>query len=203
MKMTFQDLAKRILARPCVHPVRLVAVDGGAGAGKTTFAGRLAASLGGVPVIPMDDFISFDDLTEFWSRLEGQVLTPLFQGRDVRYQKRDWVNDLHGSGLGDWREVPFFETVVLEGVGASRQALASRLTYAVWVDAPSEVRLQRGLERDAGIEGIRAIWEQWMIGEERFLDADGARGRADMVVDGTMRCETHEFVILTLPERDM
>jgi len=42
----YADLARSVLAaRPGLGPVRLVAVDGPAGSGKTTFAGRLAAAL--------------------------------------------------------------------------------------------------------------------------------------------------------------
>ena len=183
--MGFGILGQTIMAVPCEHPVRLIAVDGGAGAGKTTFAGHLSTALGGAPIIPMDDFIAFDDLTEFWPRLEEQVLMPLFQGRDIRYQKRDWVNDMAGRGLGEWRNVPFSPIVLLEGVGASRRAVASRLSYAVWIETPWQTRMDRGLERDKGIEDIKGIWERWMDGERKFLEADGAKQRADLIVDGT------------------
>jgi SAM-dependent methyltransferase len=181
--------------------VRLIAVDGGAGAGKTTFAGHLAAALGGAPVIPLDDFIAFDDLTGFWARLEEQVLLPLFQSRDIRYQQRDWVGDMGGRGLKEWRELPFSKTLIFEGVGASRRAVAERLAYAVWIDAPADTRLARGLERDAKVEGIRKIWERWMPDERRFLEADQARGRADLVVDGTVPYEGAENAFQVTEER--
>lgn len=186
-KLSFQDLAAKITAKPCAHPVRLIAVDGGAGAGKTTFAGHLAVALGGPPVIPMDDFLAWDDLTEFWPRMEEQVLKPLFQGKDPRYQKRDWVNDKDGRGLGEWRDVPFSKTVLIEGVGAARKALASRLAYSIWIEAPWETRLNRGIARDG--EAVRDVWLGWMEGEERFIQAQKAFQRADLVVDGTVPYE--------------
>jgi hypothetical protein len=71
-------LAREILARPLVHRVRLVAVDGAAGAGKSTFARSLAAALGGAPIVPIDDFLAWDDLTEFWPRGERGGVEPLF-----------------------------------------------------------------------------------------------------------------------------
>jgi uridine kinase len=178
-----RSLAREILARPLVHPVRLVAVDGAAGSGKSTFAHALAGALGNVPVIPMDDFLAWDDLTEFWPRLEREVLAPLFAGRAIRYQQRDWLNDNLGRSLGDFREVPFSETMILEGIGAGRRAVASRLSYLVWIEAPGALRLERGVARDG--EAARARWEAFMPGEAAFLSAEGCRTRADLVVDGS------------------
>jgi hypothetical protein len=176
-------LAGEILARPLAHRVRLVAVDGFAGSGKSTFAASLAAVLGGAPVIPMDDFLAWDDLTEFWPRLEREVLEPLLAGGPVRYQKRDWLNDNLGRSLGDFREVPRAETVLLEGIGSGRRAVATRLSYLVWVEAPPALRLARGIARDG--EQARALWLGFMPGEQAFHDAEGARERANLVVDGT------------------
>ena len=56
--IAYADLAARVRAvPPRLGPVRLVAVDGGAGSGKTSFAARLAAALDGVPVLHTDDFL--------------------------------------------------------------------------------------------------------------------------------------------------
>jgi uridine kinase len=185
-RRTFSELAMTLRSRRCTHRVRLVAVDGGAGAGKTTFAGRLSQALDGAPIVKMDDFISFDDLEEWWLRLERQVLEPLFAGKAARYQIRDWVGDLHGRGLGDWVDLPFSEIVIFEGVGSSRRALGDRLCYSVWIEAPAELRIERGVERDRNVEGNREIWLRWLPGEQRFHDEDGTRQRADLIVDGTV-----------------
>ncbi|MES2202609.1 MAG: hypothetical protein V4498_10190 [candidate division FCPU426 bacterium] len=189
------------MSKPCIHPVRLVAVDGGAGAGKTTFAAKLALALGGAPVVPMDDFNAFDDLVEYWPRLEEQILSPLFAGKSFRYQKRDWVHDMAGRGLADWREIPFSPLLILEGIGAARRQVASRLAYAVWISAPSALRLQRGITRDSGVEDIQSIWERFMPGEQKFFEEDGTRERADLVVDGALPYEADGGVFHVLKER--
>jgi uridine kinase len=181
--LDYTTLARELLARPLAHGARLVAVDGAAGSGKSTFARALADALGGAPIVPIDDFLAWDDLTEFWPRLEREVLEPLFAGRSIRYQQRDWRNDNLGRGLGGFRDVPFSETLVLEGIGAGRRAVAARLSYLVWVDAPAALRFERGIARDG--EGARALWEGFMPGEEAFHDAEGTRDRADLRVDGT------------------
>lgn len=187
--MNFKELSQKILSRACPHPVRLIGVDGGAGAGKSTFAGYLAEALGAVPVIPMDDFLAWDDLTEFWPRMEAQVLEPLFSGKGLRYQMRDWAGDNAGRGLKDWRELPFSSTVVLEGIGALRRKLQSRLCYGIWIDTPETLRFQRGIERDKNVEGAQSLWETWTPGEKAFIELERAFERADLVVDGTVPYE--------------
>src|SRR6476661_8671860 len=72
---TFRSLAGSILARP--GGVRLVAVDGYGGAGKSTFAARLAAALGGAAVVHTDDFATGASGVEWWPRLEREVIVPL------------------------------------------------------------------------------------------------------------------------------
>lgn len=181
--LTIAEIAIKIREAPCEHLVRLVAVDGGAGAGKTTMAYRLAAELG-APVIQLDDFISFGDLEGWWPRFESQVLEPLFLGERVHYQIRDWVNDVHGDGLAGWKEVPWSPIVIIEGVGASRQAIADRLAFAIWVEVEATERLRRGIERDRDQPNIVEIWQRWQVMEAEFFARDKALERADLVVSG-------------------
>ena len=75
---SFRSLAESILALP--GGVRLVAVDGYGGAGKSTFAARLAAALGGAAVVHTDDFATGEPGVEWWPRLEREVIVPLSAG---------------------------------------------------------------------------------------------------------------------------
>jgi uridine kinase len=180
---SFQVLADEIRKAPRLARVKLVAVDGPAGAGKSTFARRLSLALGGAPVVSLDDFLAWGDLESWWPRFAGQVLSPLLAGRPATYQARDWSGDWHGDTLGTWRTVCPAPVVVVEGVTASRRAAAAWLTSQVFVDAPGPVRLERGLARDG--ERARRLWRDWMGREARFFIADRTRERADVVVDGT------------------
>jgi uridine kinase len=159
--------------------VRLVGVDGPSGSGKSTLAVPLAARLQ-APVIKIDDFVSWTDFAGWWPRFEDQVLSPLMDGRDAVYQKRDWANDEFGSSLGGWRRVPFSPVVVIEGVTSTRASVSDRLACRVWVEAPADERLRRGLARDG--ESHRALWERWMREETLFFDEDRTKARADFVV---------------------
>ena len=175
-------LAETILTGPQLRPFRLVAVDGRAGSGKSTFARRLSVALGGAPVLPLDDLLGWDDLTEFWPRLEAQALLPLFEGRSARYQARDWEHDPYGRELGPWKDFPFSPLVILEGVGSARKELRSRIAYAIWIETPPPVCLQRGISRD-GVERT-SLWMDWQEREAAFFEADPVSSHVHLIVDG-------------------
>ncbi|BCY10755.1 uridine kinase [Actinoplanes sp. L3-i22] len=175
------EIAASVLARPPVSGIRIVGVDGRSGTGKSFLAGRLATLLA-APIIEIDDFVSWDRFAGWWPRFEEQVLVPLLAGRDATYQARDWT-DWYGSTLGDWKTQPWAPTIILEGVTCTRRDTIGRLTYAVWVDAPAELRLARGLARDSAFPGKEALWQTWMREEDDFFTADATPDRADRIVD--------------------
>lgn len=189
-------LAELILARECARPLRLVAVDGRAGSGKSTLASKLAQRLRGAPLLPLDDFIAWDDLESFWPRLEEQVLAPLLQGRAARYQARDWERDPYGRAVREWKVLPFAPVIVVEGVGAARAALQERLACAVWVETRPELCLERGLQRDGAQSPER--WLAWQERECHFFAADPVSSRASLVVSGEAPTEAHEVAVLNL-----
>jgi uridine kinase len=175
----FADLAAAIRnAPPRCGPVRLAAIDGPGGAGKSLFAQRLASHLGGVPVVHTDDFASWENPVNWWGRLEDEVLEPLAAGQPVRYRAYDWST----RRLGEWRDLPQSDLVLLEGVTSARRALADRLSLSIWMEAPLPVRLARGIERDG--PAMHDQWERWMASEETHFGRDRPMDRADVIVDG-------------------
>lgn len=164
---------------PSCGRTRLVAVDGAAGSGKTTFAGRLAAAAG-AQVIHSDEFpVPWDGPPDAWfGPFAEQVLTPLGRGRPGRFRRYDWVRGEHA----EWVEVAPAPLLLVEGVAAARRATAHLLAYVIWVEAPAGLRLERGLARDGA--GLREQWEGWMRAEREWFARDGTRSRADLRVDG-------------------
>lgn len=182
MIIEFGWLARELHVRQTKRDPALVGVDGPSGSGKSTFAGRLSDTFDDVAVIPLDDFVSWSDLDRWWPRLEVQVLDPLSRCVPARYQQRDWKNDPRGTSLAGWRVVEPKRVVILEGVTATRQAISDRLTLAIWVEAPQDLRLTRGVSRDG--DHMRDRWVEWMQREEAFFTADGTRQRAHVIVAG-------------------
>ena len=103
---------------PSCGLTRVVAVDGPAGSGKTTFAGRLARELD-AQVIHSDDFpVPWDEPPAAWfGRVEDQVLGPLATGGPGRYERYDWVR----GTFEDWVDVPVAPVLLLEGVSTARR----------------------------------------------------------------------------------
>jgi uridine kinase len=156
-----------------------VCIDGPAGSGKTTLANRLGAALG-APVLHVDDLLEgWGDLEGVWPRLQHGVLEPLAAGRAGRYRRYDWT----AEKFAEWQPVAPTHTLVLEGCGSARRAVDSVAVLRVWVEAPADVRLARGLARDG--EAVRAHWLAWMRDEAEHFAAEQTRARADLVVDGT------------------
>ncbi|GAA4251586.1 uridine kinase family protein [Dactylosporangium darangshiense] len=179
-----QTIAADIARRDPVNGIRIVGVDGPSGSGKSFLAAQISKLLA-APIIEIDDFVSWDCFADWWPRFDAQVLTPLLAGRDAVYQARDW-NDWYGSSLGAWKTQPWLPTIVLEGVTCTRSETIGRLAYAVWVEAPAELRLARGMARDTAFPGKAALWQRWMREEDTFFAADDTRNRADIIVDTSM-----------------
>jgi len=175
---TYAALADRVRALPprC-GAVRVVAVDGGAGSGKTTFAERLAAALDGAPVVHTDDLLltGWASITGFWDNLQG-LLDALATGRRGSYRRYDWMAGQPAERV----EVDVVPVLVVEGVTVSA-ATRGRHVLAVTVEAPRGLRLTRGLARDG--EDMRPEWLHWLAQEDAFF-ADPAHARADVRVDG-------------------
>ncbi|MFI9153154.1 uridine kinase [Streptomyces sp. NPDC053367] len=161
---------------PSLGPVRLVAVDGHAGSGKSTFAGRLAAELGGAPALHLDDIATHEELFTWTGRLMEEVVEPLGRGEPAVYRPYDWRT----RRFGPPRALPPADVVLIEGVGAGRRVLRPCLARLMWMRMPREQAWARGRERDG--EEQRAFWDGWVDAEARHFAEDPSEPYADLVV---------------------
>jgi len=181
----YADLAGTIRQRePRCGSVRVVAVDGVAGAGKSTVSAELAAALGAAPIVPTDDLASHEQLFEWWPVLVAAVFEPLSVGRSGHYRRYDWSRREYGEP----RSVPVAPVLVVEGAGAGRRELAPWLSYLVWVDADVTAAHERGLRRDLASLGpswydeLVRFWAVWAAAERAHFAADPTIDRADFIV---------------------
>ncbi|MFK0265318.1 uridine kinase [Streptomyces angustmyceticus] len=174
------SLATRLHALPpSCGPVRLIAVDGHAGSGKSTFAGRLAGELGGAPVVHTDDLATHEELFAWSGRFADQILRPLSRGGTARYGVYDWVR----GGFTEERELAPAPLVLVEGVGAGRRALRPYLAALLWMELASEHSWGRGRLRDG--PGLATFWSGWIPAERAHFAADPSRPYADFLVHQT------------------
>jgi cytidylate kinase len=81
--------------------------------------------------------------------------------------------------------------LVVEGCGSSPRALARWTTLRVWVQAPPDVRMARGLARDGA--ALEPEWRRWQLTEAADFTREGTRARADLLVDGAAVCSEARF----------
>ena len=178
------DVAELVLGLADTRPPtlgsgRLVCIDGPGGSGKSTLAEAL------VGLAPAGRVVHMDDLYDGWEglgRVTDQLATlllPLAEGRPGSYRRYDW----HAKAFAETVTVEPVPLLVVEGVGSAAAAYSTLATLVVWVEAPRDERLQRGLARDG--EELRRQWLRWMADEDRLFAEERTAERADVVVDGT------------------
>ena len=165
------EIASWLAATQLGHPVR-VAVDGITAAGKTTFAGELAAAIIGRQGVHLstDDYHHQRERRRRQGRLSAggyyedaydldafrdRVLVPLGPDGDRRYQPRyhdldtdEFVDDPPVTALAD-------DVMVVDGSFLQRPDLAPHWDAVVWLDTNFATALDRALARDEHLFGGR------------------------------------------------
>jgi uridine kinase len=152
----------------------LLAIDGPAGAGKTTLAAKLEAELSLHSTVTV---IHMDDLYNGWHNALGQALTDVLQK----------ITTAHLSGVEfeidvfNWHLMKFDHTqkiaptdlLILEGVGAAQEVVRTAGAVTYWLDIQPEIGLQRVLQRDGS--HLEAQMRQWQIDQDKHFASDQTR----------------------------
>lgn len=201
---TIGQMVSHLRARaPKCGSTRVVLIDGPAGAGKSTLANRLAEALGGAASAGAGTFdpqntlaadasvqiLHGDDMYEGWDGLAtlddvlvGQVLRPLAHS-EGQFRMWDWVENKRTHAIAV-NPRPY---LLIEGVGVASAQAREYAALVIWVEAPWEERLERGLARDGASYDVQRQWETFEAETQLVHSASGARVAADFVVDGTAR----------------
>ncbi len=167
---------------PRAGGTHVLAIDGQSGAGKTTMGHALVAHLDAqgreAPLVHLDHiYPGWEGLADTPARVVDWLLRPLAEGRPAGYSRYDWVADRYA----EWHPVATSDWLVIEGSGSAADACAPYLAGVLWVEAPHDLRYERAMARDG--EGYRPYWRRWADQEERYRLEQGARDRADVVLD--------------------
>ncbi len=151
-------------AEPRCGQVRVVAVDGGAAAGKSSLAVALAERMSGSAVLSTDALLDgWTGQFSFWPRLRRDVLAQLAAGQPGSYRRYDW----HAMRFAETVAVPVPRVLLVEGVSAIT-ACAGWESTAIFLDVARDVRERRWIERDGP---LAAPWRDWLDNEDRFFSA--------------------------------
>jgi uridine kinase len=165
------------------HHCRIVAIDGPAGAGKSTLASRIQKNLvnSNVAVIHMDDLYAGweNALTSTLTRtLENSIVAPVFEGKAFEYRKYDWLQNRFGEKI----RIAVPELLILEGVGAGQKVIRKYLDQLIWIDIEPEIGLARVLLRDG--DYLETEMRVWQMRESEHFKRDNTRDCATIRIDG-------------------
>ncbi len=168
-------------------PIFLIAIDGHGGSGKSTLATLLSKKLS-AEIIHTDYFASWDNQLDWWPRVINEIFEPIKDGKKLlSYSRGKWWHT-HNQDLIIHQ--PVTSIMILEGVSALRKEFRPFISYAIFIDTPAEIFLQRGFERDRGQDGksdseIKKMWQKWYEDEIVYIKKDQPQNFANLIVDGT------------------
>ncbi|HSX06044.1 MAG TPA: hypothetical protein VLF69_06280 [Candidatus Saccharimonadales bacterium] len=145
----------------------LIAIGGFGGSGKSSLAAALQKFLpsaaAAAVVVPIDDFIVKEKILDPWdkgafdrTRLEEQVLKPLSEGRQAKYQALIWETNT----LSDFMELPKADVVIVEGISSYHPDIAHYYDLKIWVETPIAIAKERGRARAGESENAKH-WGLW------------------------------------------
>lgn len=167
------------LCRGVTQPV--IAIDGPAGAGKTTLAQNLAlacASSFSTNVIHMDDLYDGWDnaLNEDFASVLANIVSQHKNSKSISYSRYNW----HEQKFAQPDELPHSELLILEGVGSGQLAIRSALSALIWIDISAPEGFARVINRDG--DSIRNQMEKWLTLQEQHFHLEGTQNASDFVL---------------------
>jgi uridine kinase len=162
----------------------VIAIDGRAGAGKTTLATELSLALSlhrKVAVIHLDEIYAGWELALSDSLTESllHILKSICAGESITFPMYDWTWQQFDSA----REISPCDVIIIEGVGSAQRVVRDFATASIWIDIDQPTGLERVLDRD-GIE-IQEEMNLWQRREEEHFLSDATRENADFILSTT------------------
>lgn len=160
----------------------LIAIDGPAGAGKTTLAHELFLALStssrSVNVIHMDDlYAGWDnaltgDLTQILQYLILQHQRQL----SAKIKKYNWDT----KSFNESENIPVADLLILEGVGSGDRDLQEEFTALIWIDIEPEIGLKRVIDRDGA--QVQDQMQKWLVTQQQYFSQHSTREKADFIL---------------------
>ena len=159
----------------------LIAIDGPAGAGKTTLAAKFFKDFRDCKTVTV---IHMDDLYDGWENALSEQLTQKLKVITEAYL----AHEVFHVEIFNWVTLKFDELrryepadiLILEGVGAAQRSVRDAGAITYWLDVEPSIGLERVLQRD-GFD-IRARMLQWQIDQERHFASDLTRIQAHHIL---------------------
>jgi len=161
------------------HPV--IAIDGPAGAGKTTLAHEIFLALSTKMSV---NVIHMDDLYDGWENALTNDLTEILHYLVAQHQSQapskvsryNWAT----SSFDPSEEIAPADLLILEGVGSGDKSLQDQLAALIWIDIEPEIGVKRVIERDG--PGVRIQMQKWLGTQKQYFSQHSTREKADFIL---------------------
>ena len=159
----------------------IIAIDGPAGAGKTTLASTLSLALS--PQMSTT-VIHMDELYPGWENALGDELTKTLTWltschkakKPLLYSSFNWI----ANEFNPPNSHASTQLLILEGVASAQLPIEESLATSIWLDLDPEIGFRRVIERDG--ENISLEMKRWLVVQEQHFAADRTKERCEFLL---------------------
>ena len=159
----------------------IIAIDGPAGAGKTTLAHEIFLALSPKMSVSV---IHMDDLYDGWDNALGEDLTSVLQylvaqhrsNSAAEIRRYNWTT----SFFGESETIEPADLLILEGVGSADKSLQDELAALIWIDIDPEIGVMRVIARD-GYQ-VQDEMKKWLGAQQEYFSQHSTREKADFIL---------------------
>ena len=186
IEKTIETIEAEIVRLP--EEIKVLAIDGRCGAGKTMLAGLLSQRLG-CGVIHMDDFFLPDALRTrkrlaepggnvHYERFAEEILPRLQKTEAFRYR----MFDCGRMALGEEVQVPAGKIRIVEGAYSCHPFFGEYMSLKIFCNVGPQEQLRRIRSRN-GEDAVKSFVEKWIPMEERYFRVWEVEKKADILID--------------------
>jgi uridine kinase len=176
--MNLTEALTDLLSSPGPH---LIAIDGPAGAGKSTLAKDLYLYFS---VARDVNLLGLDEIYDGWENALGEKLTSDLQAMASAHVKKETaliqIYDWALSRFSDVRTIEPKEILIIEGVGSAQEVIREHKAITIWMDIDPLVGIERVLNRDG--HHIAQEMKAWQELQGQHFAQSGARDNADFII---------------------
>jgi uridine kinase len=159
----------------------IIAIDGPAGAGKTTLASTLSLALS--PQMSTT-VVHMDELYPGWENALGDELTKTLTWltschkakKPLLYSSFNWI----ANEFNPPKSQASTQLLILEGVASAQLPIEESLATSIWLDLDPEIGFRRVIERDG--ENISLEMKKWLVTQEQHFSADRTKERCEFLL---------------------
>ncbi|MEY2769427.1 MAG: hypothetical protein RL359_1063 [Actinomycetota bacterium] len=167
------------LCKAKISPI--IAIDGPAGAGKTTLAHEIFLALSSKMSVQV---IHMDDLYDGWDNALTGDLTELLKYLVAKHQERSPARiqryNWEKFAFEESEVLPVSDLLILEGVGSADSALQDQLAALIWMEIDPEDGLKRVINRD-GLQ-VQDQMQKWLRTQAEYFLQHSTREKADFIL---------------------